>query len=173
MSQPHWACPSSWCVCPPCPHCSGSRLLRQEPSKAGPGLHAPPRSKLLKLRHSGSPQRHRLVGPAFWALPRSEQLRCLASAVAAAYRLSRPCCSVFWCTAGVLSQADHDRPEPQEVLVSKEACLPLWGCDCPLLALQTLAACHQREMVCSRLILSHPLFCSWSWCCLMLELFTW
>ena len=27
------------------------------------------------------------------------------------------------CTAGVLSQADDDCPEPQEVLVSKEACL--------------------------------------------------
>ena len=46
--------------CPPCPHCSGSMLLHREPSKAGPGLHAPPRSKSLRLRHSGSPQRHRL-----------------------------------------------------------------------------------------------------------------
>ena len=36
------------------------------------------------------------VGPAFCALPRSEQLRCLASAVAVTYRLSRACCSVFW-----------------------------------------------------------------------------
>ena len=36
------------------------------------------------------------VGPAFCALPRSEQLRCLTSAVAATYRLSRPCCSLFW-----------------------------------------------------------------------------
>ena len=41
-------------------HSSGSRLLRQEPSEAGPGLHAPPRSKPLRLRHSGSPQRRRL-----------------------------------------------------------------------------------------------------------------
>ena len=39
---------------------SGSRLLCQETSEACPGLHAPPRSKLLRLRHSGSPQRHRL-----------------------------------------------------------------------------------------------------------------
>ena len=45
---------------PPCPHCSGSRLLRWEPSKAGPGLHAPPRSKLFRFRHSGSSQRLRL-----------------------------------------------------------------------------------------------------------------
>ena len=27
------------------------------------------------------------------------------------------------CTTGAPSQADDDRPEPQEVLVSKEACL--------------------------------------------------
>ena len=53
-------------------HSSGSSLLHWEPSEAGPGLHAPPRSKQLRLRHSGSPQRHRLVGPAFCALPRSE-----------------------------------------------------------------------------------------------------
>ena len=41
-------------------HRSGSRLLRREPSEAGPGLHAPPRSKPLRRRHSGSPQRRRL-----------------------------------------------------------------------------------------------------------------
>ena len=40
--------------------CSGSRLLHRELSKAGPGLHALPRSKPLRLRHSGSPERHRL-----------------------------------------------------------------------------------------------------------------
>ena len=49
-------------------HSSGSRLLHWELSEASPGLHAPPRSKQLRLRHSGSPQRHRLVGPAFCAL---------------------------------------------------------------------------------------------------------
>ena len=42
------------------PHSSGSRLLHQEPSEASPGLHAPPRSKPLRFRHSGSPQRCRL-----------------------------------------------------------------------------------------------------------------
>ena len=36
------------------------------------------------------------VGPAFCALPRSEQLGGLASVVAATYRLSHPCCPVFW-----------------------------------------------------------------------------
>ena len=41
-------------------HSSGSRSLHWEPSEAGPGLHAPPRSKPLRLRHSGSPERRRL-----------------------------------------------------------------------------------------------------------------
>ena len=63
-------------------HSSGSRLLRREPSKAGPGLHAPPRSKLLRFRHSGSPQRCRLR----WAcvlcpsqVRAAQVMRCLAS----------------------------------------------------------------------------------------------
>ena len=30
------------------------------------------------------------------------------------------------CTTGVASQADVDHPEPQEVLVSKEACLQFY-----------------------------------------------
>ena len=33
-----------------------------ELSKAGPGLHALPRSKLLRFRFSGTPQRHRVLG---------------------------------------------------------------------------------------------------------------
>ena len=41
-------------------HSSGSRLLLRELSEAGPGLHAPPRSKPLRLSHSCSPQRRRL-----------------------------------------------------------------------------------------------------------------
>ena len=44
-----------------CAHSSGSRLLHREPSEASPGLHAPPRSKLLRLRYSGSPQQCRLI----------------------------------------------------------------------------------------------------------------
>ena len=111
---------------PPCPHCSGSRLLRQEPSKAGPGLPAPPRSKLLRFRHSGSPQRRRL-GWACVLCPShvrgAHVMRCLASAISATYRLPRPCRWFSGCTTGAPSQADVDCPEPQEVLVSKEGCL--------------------------------------------------
>ena len=106
-AQPHWACPRS--------HCSGSRLLRQEPSTAGSGLLAPPRSKPLRFRHSGSPQRCRLG----WAcvlcpsqVRAAQVMRCLASAVAMTYhllaaRLSR-------CTTGAPSQADVDCPEPKK-----------------------------------------------------------
>ena len=54
------------------PGCSAGEL-----SKAGPGLHALPRSKLLRFRFSGTLQGTDSVGPAFCALPRSEQLRWL------------------------------------------------------------------------------------------------
>ena len=59
--QPHWVCPHSQCVCFPSLHCSDSRLLCRELSDAGPALHALPRSKLLRFRFSGTPQRCRLV----------------------------------------------------------------------------------------------------------------
>ena len=66
---------------------SGSRLLCREPSEACPRLHAPPWSKPPRLRHLGSPRSADSAGPAFCALPRTEWLRCVASAVAATYRL--------------------------------------------------------------------------------------
>ena len=108
----------------PCPHCSGSRLLCREPSEAGPGLHVPPRSKPLRFRHSGSPQRRRLgwaciLGPS--QVRAAQVMRCLASAVVVTYRL--PAAWFSGCTTGTPSQEDVDRPAPLEVLVSKEACL--------------------------------------------------
>ena len=60
VSWPHWVWPCSWCVCFPSLYCSGSRLLCRELSEASPGLYALPRSKPLRFRHSGSPQRRRL-----------------------------------------------------------------------------------------------------------------
>ena len=99
MSRSHWVCPHSQCVCFPCQHCLGSRLLCWELSEAGPALYALPRSKLLRFRYSGSPQRRRL-GWACVLCPSQVQAaqvtRCLVSAVAVTYRLSCPCCSVFW-----------------------------------------------------------------------------
>ena len=126
VSRAHWARPSSRCVCPPCPHSSGSRLLCQEPSKASLGLHAPPRSKPLRFRHLGSSQRRRLG----WAcvlcpsqVQAAQMMRCLARAVTETYHLPRPCRLVFWVYNQRTFSGDIDCPEPQEVLVSKEACL--------------------------------------------------
>ena len=69
-------------------HHTGSTLLRREPSEAGPRLHAPPWSKPLGLGSQVALRGADSVGPAFCALPRTEWLRCVASAVAATYRLS-------------------------------------------------------------------------------------
>ena len=105
-------------------HSSGSRLLCRELSEASPGLHAPPRSKPLRLRHSGSPQRCRLG----WVC-----ILCLSQVQVAQVFGEHGCCDLLplpslllfsGCTTGVPSQVDGDCPEPQEVLVSKEACLP-------------------------------------------------
>ena len=73
VSGPHWVCPCSWQT----PGCSAGKL-----SKAGPGLHAVPRSKPLRFRFSGIPQMHRLG----WAcvlcrfqVQEAQVTRCLAS----------------------------------------------------------------------------------------------
>ena len=68
-------------------HCSGSTLLHWEPSEASPRMHAPPQSKPLRLSSQVALRSADSVGPGFCALPRTEWLRCLASAVAATYRL--------------------------------------------------------------------------------------
>ena len=81
--QPHWVCPCSWRVCLPSLHCSDSRLLCWELSDVGPGLHALLRSKPLRFRFLGTPQRRRLG----WAcvlcpsLVRAAQVRYLARTV--------------------------------------------------------------------------------------------
>jgi len=71
-------------VCFPCLHCSGSRLLCWELSEAGLGLSALPRSKPLRFRYSGTPQRRRL----HWAcvlcssqVQAAQVTRCLVSKV--------------------------------------------------------------------------------------------
>ena len=51
-------------------------------------------------------------------------MRCLVRAIAATYRL--PAARLSRCTTGAPSQADVDRPDPQEVLVSKEAGLQFY-----------------------------------------------
>ena len=52
-------------------------------------------------------------------------MRCLVSTNAATYRL--PATRLSGCKTGTPSQADVDRPDPQEVLVSKEACLQFYS----------------------------------------------
>ena len=53
-------------------HCSGSTLLCWESSEAGPRLHAPPRSKPLRLGTQVALRGADSVRPVFCALPRSE-----------------------------------------------------------------------------------------------------
>ena len=53
-------------------HHSGSTLLCREPSEAGPRLHAPPRSKLLRLGSQVALRAADSIGPAFCALPRTK-----------------------------------------------------------------------------------------------------
>ena len=74
--------------------CSAGEL-----SEVGPGLSAVPRSKSLRFRFLGTPQRHRLS----WAcvlcssqVRAAQVTRCLVSLVTATYRLPCPCHSVFW-----------------------------------------------------------------------------
>ena len=80
-------------------HSAQAVVVLPGPSEAGPGLHVPPRSKPLWFRRLGSPQRLRLC----WAcvlcpsqVRAAQVMGCLASAVAATYRLPRPRRLVFW-----------------------------------------------------------------------------
>ena len=99
VSRPHCVCPCSQRMCFLCLHCLVSRFLCRELSDACPGLYALPRSKLLMFRYSGTPQRRRLC----WAcvlcpsqVRAAQVMGCLASVVAATYRLSHSCCLVLW-----------------------------------------------------------------------------
>ena len=116
VSGPHWVCPRSWHVCFQGLHCSVSRLLCQELSEAGPGLSARPRSKPLRFRFSGSPQRCRLE----WAcilcpspIQAAQVTRCLASAVTTrcggVHLIASPVPAAQFsgCTTGTPSQVCH------------------------------------------------------------------
>ena len=99
VSGPHWVCSHSQHVCFRGLHFSGSRLLFRELSEAGPGWCARPRSKSLRFRFSGTPQRHRLS----WAcilcpsqIRAAQVTRFLVSMGTVTYCLPCPCCSVFW-----------------------------------------------------------------------------
>ena len=102
-------------------HRSGSTLLCREPSEAGPRLHAPPRSKPLRLALRYPSEAQIWLGLRFVAFPGpsssgvGEWGCCNLSPFSAAHFSGS--------TAGAPCQADGDCPEPQEVLVSNQACL--------------------------------------------------
>ena len=82
----------------PTPGCSAGEL-----SKASPGLHALPRSKLLGFRFLGTPQRHRLGWACILCPPQvraAQATRCLTSTLSqvcgASYHLPGPSHSVSW-----------------------------------------------------------------------------
>ena len=80
----HTGCSHSWHMCFPSLHFSGSRLLCRELSEVSPGLYALPRSKPLRFRFSGTPQRRRLSWVCVLCpsqVQAAQVTRCLASAV--------------------------------------------------------------------------------------------
>ena len=90
VTQPHRVCPHSRCMCLPSLHCSGSVLLCWELSVASPGLHALPRSKPLRFRFSGTPQRRRLGWDCILCPSQAQAAqvtRCFTSASAPSWRL--------------------------------------------------------------------------------------
>ena len=69
-------------------HCSGSGLLCRELSEAGPGLPALSRSKPLRFRFSGTPQRRRLSWVCVLCpsqVQAAQVTRCLASIVTSSW----------------------------------------------------------------------------------------
>ena len=104
--------PLKLCVLFPSLHSSGSRLLCQELSEVGPGLHALSRSKLLRFRFWCTPQRRRLgcacvLCPSqVWA---AQVTRCLVSTVTPSWGLHLitspvPAARFSGCTTSVPSQ---------------------------------------------------------------------
>ena len=153
-------------------HRSGSRLLRREQSEAGPGLHAPPRSKPLRLRHSGSPQRRRLGWACVLCPSQARVAQCVASAVAATYRLSLVLGFLGVLLAPLVRQMVTVQNPKKSQLAKKPACR-LVGKVSPGLRLPPSSPYGSGCLSPDGDGLQLALFCTWSWWCLMLELFTW
>ena len=106
------------------------RLLCWELPDAGPGLHALPRSKPLRFRFSGTPQRP-YSGPVFCTLSSTKQLRhqvlserTLPRRGGASHHLPRPSCLVPWVCSG--STVSGVLCVSSGVLIS--SCNPPGGC---------------------------------------------
>ena len=170
-------------MCFPCLHCLGSRFLCQELSEADTGLYTLPRSKLLRFRYSGTPQRCRL-GWACVLCPSQVQAAQVTDQVfdeRGPCELSPPP-SLPLSFLGVqpvhlLRRMSTIQNPKKSWLAIKSACslvddaslwpqLPLSDSGCPLLSLAGYGPVH------SRLALVSPLFCEWAWRCLRLGLFT-
>ena len=128
VSRPHWVWPHSQHVCFPCLHCLGSRLFCPKLSEAVRELYVLPRSKPLRFRYSGSPQRCRLS----WArvlypsqIRAAQVTRCLVNVVAVTCHLPCPCCLVFWVYNWCTFSGGCWLSRTQEVSVSKETCCSL------------------------------------------------
>ena len=83
------------------------------PARNYPWPPASPRSKLLRFRHSGSPQKLRFSCACVLCpsqVQAAQVMRCLASAIAATYRL--PAARLSRCITGAPSQADVDLSDP-------------------------------------------------------------
>ena len=143
-------------------HGSGSRLLHWELSEASPGLHAPPRSKPLRLRHSGSPQRRRLGWACVLGLSQVRAARVFGERGRCDFSPppSPPLGFLGVQLAHLLRRTSTVQNPKKSWLATKPVCSLVdnasLGLRLPLLA---LATCHWRGMVCSWLALFSPLFC--------------
>ena len=128
VSPPHWVCAHSRSVCFPCLHCVGSARNCLRPALGCmhlPGLSRSGSGTGVLLRGADS------VGPACVPFPDpSSSDDQVFGERGCCHLLSLPptpppvgAARVSGCTTGAPSQADVDRLEPQEVLVSNEACL--------------------------------------------------
>ena len=102
---------------------------------------------------------------------------CLASVVAALIAFPVSTAQYSGCIAGVPSEADGDCPEPPEVLAKKPAC-SLVGKVSPGLRLPPSSPYGSGYLSpagdgLQPAIPIRPLFCVWSWLCLMFKLFAW
>ena len=107
VSGPHWVCPAHGMCAFPVYTAQAQDCSAGELSKVGPGLRALPRSKLLRFRFSGTPQRHRLGWTCVLCpsqIRAAQVTRCLVSTLSqlgnVSYHCLHPSCSVSWVHSG-------------------------------------------------------------------------